>query len=339
MRADRGQRRQHRRHACAARGLRGRGHGDQSGEPRHVGRAQRRDPSRPWHVCCVSRCRRLVVSREAVTTGRTHAWSSGDRVLLHHGPGRRRRWPAAQPVALSRREYGNPRNAFRAECGYRRRWLGRDGAQGAPGPRRTIRRKPARFRRPRLVDAPRGRVGLRLYRRDAGGHSSPRTERKPQPRFDAGGRAALAAQEPRVAPAGAARSLLGQLPCRRLYRLCQTRVPGGPARPRLRRHAARPDAVPSGPRTAVPRVAARLPAEKAGLSMRPLDTLVLGSLANGVGVALLVGAICAVALVLKSMLDFTRTGPEMADEVLRHYRLYLAYSLARLVVFTLLITA
>ncbi|HWZ71130.1 MAG TPA: hypothetical protein VN326_06575, partial [Casimicrobiaceae bacterium] len=73
--------------------------------------------------------------------------------------------------------------------------------------------------------------------------------------------------------------------------------------------------------------------------MRPLDTLVLGSLANGAGVALLVGAICAVALVLKSMLDFTRTGPEMADEVLRHYRLYLAYSLARLVVFTLLITA
>ena len=73
--------------------------------------------------------------------------------------------------------------------------------------------------------------------------------------------------------------------------------------------------------------------------MRPLDTLVLGSLASGVGVALLVGAICAVVLVLKSIRDFTRTGPEMAEEVLKHYRLYLAYSLARLVVFTLLITA
>ena len=73
--------------------------------------------------------------------------------------------------------------------------------------------------------------------------------------------------------------------------------------------------------------------------MRPLDTLVLGSLAHGAGVALLVGAICTVALVLKSVHDFTRTGPEMADEVLRHYRLYLAFSLARLVFVTLLITA
>jgi arylsulfatase A-like enzyme len=73
--------------------------------------------------------------------------------------------------------------------------------------------------------------------------------------------------------------------------------------------------------------------------MRPLDTLVLGSLANGVEMALLVGAISAVALVVKSIVDFTRTGPEMAEEVLKHYRLYLAYSLARLVVFTLLITA
>jgi arylsulfatase A-like enzyme len=73
--------------------------------------------------------------------------------------------------------------------------------------------------------------------------------------------------------------------------------------------------------------------------MRPLDTLVLGALADGAGMALLVGAISAVVLVLKSMHDFTRTGPEMAEEVLKHYRLYLAYSLARLVVFTLLITA
>ena len=73
--------------------------------------------------------------------------------------------------------------------------------------------------------------------------------------------------------------------------------------------------------------------------MRPHDMLVLGSLANGLGMALLVGAICALVLVLKSIRDFTRTGPEMAEEVLKHYRLYLAYSLARLVVFTLLITA
>jgi arylsulfatase A-like enzyme len=73
--------------------------------------------------------------------------------------------------------------------------------------------------------------------------------------------------------------------------------------------------------------------------MRPLDMLVLDSLANGFGIALLVGVGCAAALVLKSVRDFTRTGPEMAEEVLKHYRLYLAYSLGRLVGVTLLITA
>jgi arylsulfatase A-like enzyme len=75
------------------------------------------------------------------------------------------------------------------------------------------------------------------------------------------------------------------------------------------------------------------------VSTRPLDLLVLGSLVNGLVMALVVGTAAAVLLVLKSMRDFTRTGPEMADEVLRHYRLYLAYSLVRLCVFTLLITA
>ena len=73
--------------------------------------------------------------------------------------------------------------------------------------------------------------------------------------------------------------------------------------------------------------------------MRPLDALVLTSLAHGAEVALLVGGISAIVLVLKSILDFTRTGPEMAEEVLAHYRLYLAYSLGRLVLFAFLITA
>ncbi|HEY2966765.1 MAG TPA: sulfatase, partial [Casimicrobiaceae bacterium] len=44
-------------------------------------------------------------------------------------------------------------------------------------------------------------------------------------------------------------------------------------------------------------------------------------------------------LFVKSIVDFTRTGPEMAEEVLTHYRLYLAYSFARLVGFAFLITA
>jgi arylsulfatase A-like enzyme len=73
--------------------------------------------------------------------------------------------------------------------------------------------------------------------------------------------------------------------------------------------------------------------------MRPLDALVLTSLAHGLKVALLVGGISAIVLVFKSILDFTRTGPEMAEEVLAHYRLYLAYSLGRLVFFAFLITA
>ena len=73
--------------------------------------------------------------------------------------------------------------------------------------------------------------------------------------------------------------------------------------------------------------------------MQPLDTLVLGALANGAEMVLLVCAIFTVMLVIKSIFDFTRTGPEMAGEVLTHYRLYLAYSLARLAAFAFLITA
>jgi arylsulfatase A-like enzyme len=42
-------------------------------------------------------------------------------------------------------------------------------------------------------------------------------------------------------------------------------------------------------------------------------------------------------VLLKSLSDFTRTGPEMADEILSHYRLYLAYALARLGVVAFLI--
>jgi arylsulfatase A-like enzyme len=55
--------------------------------------------------------------------------------------------------------------------------------------------------------------------------------------------------------------------------------------------------------------------------------------------ALLVAAIFSAVLLVKSIIDFTRTGPEMAEEVLTHYRLYLAYTLARLVGFAFLITA
>ncbi len=69
------------------------------------------------------------------------------------------------------------------------------------------------------------------------------------------------------------------------------------------------------------------------------DAFVLTSLGHGAIVALLLGAVCGVVLVVKSILDFTRTGPEMAEEVLTHYRVYLAYSLGRLFVFAFLIVA
>src|SRR5437867_7527622 len=73
--------------------------------------------------------------------------------------------------------------------------------------------------------------------------------------------------------------------------------------------------------------------------MHPLDALLFAALAQGSLMALLVAAILSAVLFVKSIIDFTRTGPEMAEEVLTHYRLYLAYTLARLVGFAFLISA
>ena len=73
--------------------------------------------------------------------------------------------------------------------------------------------------------------------------------------------------------------------------------------------------------------------------MQPQDALVFAALAHGALMALLVAALFSAVLFVKSIIDFTRTGPEMAEEVLAHYRLYLAYTLARLVGFAFLISA
>jgi hypothetical protein len=73
--------------------------------------------------------------------------------------------------------------------------------------------------------------------------------------------------------------------------------------------------------------------------LQPLDALLFGSLAQGAQAALLVAAAFSLGLLIKSILDFTRTGPELAEEVVAHYRLYFAYSLTRLLVFVFLITA
>ncbi len=62
--------------------------------------------------------------------------------------GRGWRRAAAQPLALSSRPNRCPRDVVRRKRGHRRRLLGGHGAQGSLGPRRVVRREPARFRRP-----------------------------------------------------------------------------------------------------------------------------------------------------------------------------------------------
>jgi hypothetical protein len=70
-----------------------------------------------------------------------------------------------------------------------------------------------------------------------------------------------------------------------------------------------------------------------------LDSFVIDSLTRGLGVSAVVASIFTLLVFIKSLFDFTRTGPQMTEEVLSHYRLYLAYSLARLVFFAFLISA
>jgi arylsulfatase A-like enzyme len=70
-----------------------------------------------------------------------------------------------------------------------------------------------------------------------------------------------------------------------------------------------------------------------------MDGVVIAALAQGALMSMLVAAAVSVALLAKSLLDFTRTGPEMAEEVLAHYRVYLAASLGRLLLAAFLITA
>ena len=74
------------------------------------------------------------------------------------------------------------------------------------------------------------------------------------------------------------------------------------------------------------------------MTMAPFDNLVFGALAQGASIGALVALIFTLLIFVKSLVDFTRTGPQMTDEVLTHYRLYLAYSLAVLIVFAFLIT-
>jgi arylsulfatase A-like enzyme len=67
------------------------------------------------------------------------------------------------------------------------------------------------------------------------------------------------------------------------------------------------------------------------------DLAALGLLWRAAQAGALVAAVFTLLVFVKSLSDFTRTGPQMADEVLRHFHLYLAASLARLVFFALLL--
>ena len=73
------------------------------------------------------------------------------------------------------------------------------------------------------------------------------------------------------------------------------------------------------------------------MTLSALDTSVVDSLVRGLTMSALVALIFALLIFVKSLADFTRTGPQMADEVLSHYRLYLVYSLGRLFLFAFLI--
>jgi arylsulfatase A-like enzyme len=75
------------------------------------------------------------------------------------------------------------------------------------------------------------------------------------------------------------------------------------------------------------------------VTLGPADVAVFAMLSRGLAIGVLVAAVVALLILIKSLADFTRTGPQMADEVLSHFRLYLAYSLGRLLVFALLLCA
>jgi hypothetical protein len=64
------------------------------------------------------------------------------------------------------------------------------------------------------------------------------------------------------------------------------------------------------------------------------DVFPSSALVNGAIASVLVAAIFAGALLVKSIKDFTRTGPQMRHEVQAHYSGYLVYALGRLMVWT-----
>jgi arylsulfatase A-like enzyme len=67
--------------------------------------------------------------------------------------------------------------------------------------------------------------------------------------------------------------------------------------------------------------------------------LTLEPLARALGTSLLIGLGFTLLLLLKSLIDFTRTGPHITQEVLSHYRLFLVQALGRLAIATFVLMA
>jgi arylsulfatase A-like enzyme len=72
--------------------------------------------------------------------------------------------------------------------------------------------------------------------------------------------------------------------------------------------------------------------------MSMVDAFPISAFVDGAVASALVAAVFAGALVVKSIKDFTRTGPQMRHEVQAHYAGYLVYALGRLAVWTFVVS-
>ena len=262
-------------HARRACGLRRRHQGHRSGESRHVRGPQRGNTAGPWHICCISRCGRLVASRQARAPDRADAATPRDRVLLDRGPGR------GPGGALLNLWQCPGENANILET------LFAENAAIAGGCSAVVVRKELLDRVGLFDECLRGFEDPDLWIRLAAvsGYACIdealavilRREKSVSRNLDEMRAAALRSMRKNrpLLPIATAGPLLARLPRRRLHRLREGRLPRRARRRSQRRHAARPRAVADRSRPALPRTAQGLPAGETRLTMPTLDELVL----------------------------------------------------------------
>ena len=76
------------------------------------------------------------------------------------------------------------------------------------------------------------------------------------------------------------------------------------------------------------------------ISSLPVAVALIGTsrdAANSFAAAISVALLCTAALVVKSFYDFSQTGPQLKEEILRHYRIYTVAAVARLAVWVFVI--